>query len=92
MRVGIDHTFFEAGDGHDYFECRSRRKLSLGGAIVERPELIGGQRIPLAALNATGENIGIEGRRAGEGENRAAMNIDGEDVALLNLESLVVRL
>jgi hypothetical protein len=34
MRVGIDHTFFEAGDGHDYFECRSRRKLSLGGAIV----------------------------------------------------------
>src|SRR4030095_16943399 len=29
----IDDSFFKRGDGHDDFECRSRRKLTLGGAI-----------------------------------------------------------
>src|SRR5262245_26513828 len=85
----VDHAFFERGDGHDNFESRTRRKLSLSRAVAERSQLIFDQRTPLFGLDAPRKNIGIESRRARQRENRAAVDVERDQRSLLALERFV---
>ena len=63
-RLRSDGALLEAGGRHHHLEGRSRRILSLDGAIVQRLQRVLHQRAPLGRLDAAREQVGVVRRPA----------------------------
>ena len=71
LGVGGHHALFERGDTDDDLEGRAWRIAALDRPVLQRPQLVGVERLPGGAVDARGERVGIVGRQAHQREHVA---------------------
>ena len=84
----LGNVFFKPRERHDDLECGARSELRLDGLVHQRMFRIGDVFVPLAAADAHGKLIGIEGRAADESQHFAGMRIDGDHGAIAVAQSV----
>ena len=80
-------AFLKASNGHEDFECRARRQLSLDSFVHQGAVWVCDELIPVGAVDADGEGIGIEAGPRDHGEDVAIPGIHGHDCAAAASES-----
>ncbi len=79
--IRIDGAGFESRQRNDGLERRSRRQLRLDRPVEQRPLRVFDQRPPVAAADASGKLVRVEGRAADHGEHLAVSRIERHDGA-----------
>ena len=59
----------------DDLEGRTRRVAALDGAVLQRPQLVGVERLPGGAVDAGGEGVRVVGRQAHQREHVAGASV-----------------
>ena len=88
MSFSFDDTLLQSGQGVEDFVGGGRWVFALNGLVVERPQGIIDEGIPLVATQAGDKVILVEGRAAGQRQNLAGVRIQGDDRPGLILQEL----